>query len=327
MAYEVLEMAYYRRRNGKWNAQVRRAGLKTISKTFTFKSDAIKWATETEVKLETETYTDYKLATTTRLSELLTRYKEEVVPTLKGKSQDSSRIKIINNGLGNLFLAELTSLLLAEYRDNRLKQLSPQSVKHELSMVSRVLKIATTEWGYVLPNGIPAVKHPTLPKGRTRRLSKEEEVALLKASDPYLVSIIKLLQATAMRIGELSKLKKEDIDFNKSLAVLRDTKNGESRVIPLSSVAKTALEELIKGSTTDRVLKFTSSCISRRFNRACKQADIDGMVLHSLRHEAVSRLFEKGLNMMEVATISGHKDLSMLKRYTHINPETLVSRI
>jgi len=327
VSHERLKMATYRKRNNKWNAQVRKEGQKTVSKTFTLKVDAIKWATEVKVQLEKDTYTDYKLSTRTKLSELLNRYNEEVVPTLKGRVQDSSRIKIINKGLGSLFLSELTPLLLAEYRDNRLKQLSPQSVKHELSMISRVLKKATYEWGYILSNGIPTVKHPTLPKGRTRRLSKEEEIELLKVADPYLVSIIKLLQATAMRIGELSKLKKDDIDFNKSLAVLRDTKNGESRTIPLNSIAIKALRELIKDTKTDRVLKFTPSYISKRFTKACKQAGIEGMVLHSLRHEAVSRLFEKGLNMMEVSSVSGHKDLSMLKRYTHINPETLLSRI
>jgi len=321
-------MATYRRRNGKWNVQVRQRGKKDISKTFKLKADAISWASLMEIKLETETYTDYKLATTTRLSDLLTRYNEEVVPTLKGKSQDSSRInKIIDSDLGNLLISDLTSQLLAKYRDSRLKQLGPQSVKHELSMVNRVLKIATTEWGYQLPQGIPTVKHPTLPKGRTRRLTKEEEDALRQSADPYLCHTISLLQTTAMRIGELAALRKEDVDFNKSLATLRDTKNGDSRTIPLNKVAIAALEELIRESTTNKVLKFTSSCISHRFNRACKQAGIKGMVLHSLRHEAVSRLFEKGLNMMEVASISGHKDLSMLKRYTHINPETLLSRI
>jgi len=320
-------MATYRKRNGKWNVQVRKSNLQTVSKTFTLKADAIKWATDTEVQLEKDIYTDYKLATKTKLSELLTRYTEEVVPTLKGKVQDKSRLKIINTGLGHLLLPELTPLLLADYRDTRLKVLGAQSVKHELSMVSRVLKKASSEWGYILPNGIPTVKHPTLPKGRTRRLSKEEEKALIEVSDPYLISVIRLLQATAMRIGELAKLKQDDIDFTKSLAVLNDTKNGENRTIPLSSGAVIALKELIAESKTNKVLKFTPSYVSHRFNRACKQASIEGMVLHSLRHEAVSRLFEKGLNMMEVSTISGHKDLSMLKRYTHINPETLLSRI
>ena len=132
---------------------------------------------------------------------------------------------------------------------------------------------------------------------------------------------------TAIRAERQANLRKDDVDFNKSSAILRDTKNGDSRTIPLSKVAIAALEELIRESTTDRVLKLTSSCISYRFTRACKQAEKEGMVLHSLRHEAVSRLFEKRLNMMEVASISGHKDLSMLKRYTHINPETLLARL
>ena len=108
---------------------------------------------------------------------------------------------------------------------------------------------------------------------------------------------------------------------------IKEHQNGNSRTIPLSEIAIAALGELIKASTTDRVLKFSSSCISHRFNRDCKQAGIEGMVLHSLRHGAVSKLFEKGLKMMKVTSISGHKDLSMLKRYTHINPEMLLARL
>jgi len=319
-------MATYRKRNTKWNVQVRKEG-KAISKTFTLKADAIKWANSIELSLEKGIFVDYESSNKVNLSELLKRYKEEVVPSLKGRIQDESKIKIINKNVGGLLLSEINSSFLAEYRDNRLKTLSPQTVKHELSMINRVLKIAVNEWGYILPNGIPTVKYPTLPTGRTRRLTKEEEQRLFSHADPYLLNIIKILQNTAMRIGELSKLSKDDINFDKKLAFLSDTKNGDNRIIPLNSIAIDSLKEIIKESTTDKTLCFTSSYISHRFTRLCKKANIDDMVLHSFRHEAISRLFEKGFSIMEVSTISGHRSLASLKRYTHINPSSLLERL
>jgi len=234
-------MAYYRKRNGKWNAQVRRAGIKTISKTFTQKADAIKWANSIELSLEKGVFIDYESSKKVKLSELYQRYKEEVTPTLKGRVQDESKIKILTKNTGHILLSEVSSSLLAEYRDNRLKVLSPQTVKHELSMINRVLKIAVNEWGYTLPNGIPTVKYPTLPIGRTRRLNKEEEQRLFLHADPYILNIIKVLQNTAMRTGELSKLNKDDINFDTKLADLIDTKNGDDRTIPLNSTAINSL--------------------------------------------------------------------------------------
>jgi len=320
-------MAYYRKRNGKWNAQVRRAGIKTISKTFTQKADAIKWANSIELSLEKGVFIDYESSKKVKLSELYQRYKEEVTPTLKGRVQDESKIKILTKNTGHILLSEVSSSLLAEYRDNRLKVLSPQTVKHELSMINRVLKIAVNEWGYTLPNGIPTVKYPTLPIGRTRRLNKEEEQRLFLHADPYILNIIKVLQNTAMRTGELSKLNKDDINFDTKLADLIDTKNGDDRTIPLNSTAINSLNELIKDSTTDKVLCFSSSYISHRFTKLCRTANIDDMVLHSFRHEAISRLFERGFSIMEVSTISGHRSLASLKRYTHINPSSLLDRL
>lgn len=306
--------------------QVRKDG-KAISKTFTLKAHAIKWANSKELSLEKGIFIDYESSNKVCLSGLLQRYKEEIVPTLKGRVQDESKIKIINKNIGTLLLSDISSSLLAEYRDNRLKLLSPQTVKHELSMINRVLKIAVNEWGYTLPSGIPAVKYPARPKGRTRRLTKEEEERLFLHADPYLLNIIKILQNTAMRVGELSKLNKDDINFDKRLAVLSDTKNGDDRVIPLNSIAIASFKEIIKESTTDKLLCFTSSYISHRFTRLCKKANIDDMVLHSLRHEAISRLFERGFSIMEVSTISGHRSLASLKRYTHINPTSLLDRL
>lgn len=67
--------------------------------------------------------------------------------------------------------------------------------------------------------------------------------------------------------------------------------------------------------------------LTQAFRRICKKADIRDLRFHNLRHEATTRLFEKGFNIMEVSSITGHKDLKMLKRYTHLKAEDLVHRL
>jgi integrase len=223
-------------------------------------------------------------------------------------------------------LSELNGVVLSEYRDKRLKRLSPQSVKHELSMINRTL-IKATEWGYSFPAEIPKVKYPTLPKGRDKRLSKHEEARLLSYCDPYLIDVIKVLQNTAMRIGELVKVSKNDINFDKKLATLSDTKNGDTRVIPLNSIAISSLTPIIKQSKGKELLSLKYSCISHRFTSACRKSGTEDYRLHDLRHEAISRLFERGFSIMEVSSISGHRSLASLKRYTHINPSSLLDRL
>jgi integrase len=130
-----------------------------------------------------------------------------------------------------------------------------------------------------------------------------------------------------MRRGELAKLRTEDIDCESRLIHLKDTKNGEDRIIPISKKALDSLTFLIKEAKTDLLLNYHKDWLTEKFITHCKTIGIDNFRLHDLRHDGVSALFEKGLNMMEVSSISGHKDLSMLKRYTHINPRTLISKL
>ena len=99
------------------------------------------------------------------------------------------------------------------------------------------------------------------------------------------------------------------------------------RIIPLSSLALDSINYLIMHAQTPMLLGYDKECLTRKFISHCKSIGIENFRLHDLRHEGISKLFEKGLNVMEVSSISGHKDLSMLKRYTHINPSTLLAKI
>jgi len=135
-----------------------------------------------------------------------------------------------------------------------------------------------------------------------------------------------LLTETAMRRGELSKLRWEQIDFKNSVARLIDTKNGEDREIPLSSRAISALKSLPR-RFDGKVVGMTPDAITRAFKRSCDRAGIEDARIHDLRHEGVSRLFEAGLDLMEVASVSGHKTLGQLKRYTHLKAADLAKKL
>jgi integrase len=139
-----------------------------------------------------------------------------------------------------------------------------------------------------------------------------------------------------MRRGEILRIRKSHIDFGNQTLLIPETKTDKPRTIPVSTRAIKALRDQIKPISDANVVQMEHDPLvfdirSREFSYAVDKIrtklNMDDWRFHDLRHEATSRLFEKGLNMMEVASITGHEDLKMLKRYTHIRPETLVERL
>ena len=132
------------------------------------------------------------------------------------------------------------------------------------------------------------------------------------------------------RQGEILSLKWCDIDKGRRLALLRDPqkiKNEEARAVPLSSVAIRALEGLPR-NLTDRLIPVDRMTLYKAFERACKRASVENLTFHDLRHEALSRLAERGdFSVLEMAAVSGHKTLQMLKRYTHLQAESLARKL
>lgn len=147
------------------------------------------------------------------------------------------------------------------------------------------------------------------------------------AKNPYLYPVVRLAIETAMRQGELAGLCWEHVDLRRRIAHLPDTKNNEARTVPLSSAAVDILRSL-PHSVGDEVFSgVTVEAIKRSFARAVRRAGIEDLRFRDLRHEATSRFFERGLNIMEVSAITGHKDLTMLKRYTHLRAEALAKKL
>ena len=187
-----------------------------------------------------------------------------------------------------------------------------------------------------MPRGNPVekIRKPTESKGRDRRLSATEWKAFTeeckKSRNPWLWPAVQLAVETAMRQGELLSLTWKLIDKKRKLAMLVDPtkiKNEEPRAVPLSPAAMSVIASL-PVSTTGLVLPVERMTLYHAFSYACGRAKIKDYTFHDLRHEALSRLAERGdFSVLELAAVSGHKTLQMLKRYTHLQAENLSKKL
>jgi integrase len=266
-------------------------------------------------------------ADSTTLAEALERYGKEVSIMKKSGKIELYRIGTLKTDkIAKLHLSRIRGADLAEYRDRRLAAgLSDSSVRLELAIISNLFTVAMKEWRMEgLRNPVLAVRKPPPGKARDRRFLPGEEKNLLAECAPSLRAIVLFALETGMRRGEIHKLLWKDVDLAKCTARLFDTKNSEDRTIPLSSRALNVLKGLSR-NINGKV--FPGADISHSFAAACARGGIEDLRFHDLRHEATSRLFEKGFNPMEVSAITGHKTLQMLKRYTHLRAEDLAKRM
>ena len=324
-------MAYYEKRGDAWRAQIRRKGYSTLSATFDTKAEAQRWAAEVEGDMSRKRFVDTREAESTTLSDALTRYINEVSESKKGSTQEKVRAKKWQQSeYAGKSLAAIRSSDMATYRDAELKAgKSTATVRLNLALISHLYTVASKDWGIEgLKNPCQSIRMPKGSKQRERRPTTSELKALYKHAagiNAELPVIIELAVETAMRRSELVMLRRDQIRGR--VALLEDTKNGERRSVPLSSRAAELLEGLPTPIDGGRFFHLKLDSVSNYFALACEAAKIKDLRLHDMRHEATSRMFERGLSMMEVASITGHKTLSMLKRYTHLCPSNLAEKL
>ena len=323
-------MATFRKRADKWQARVQRSGQSSLAKSFNTKADAVKWARHTESQLDLGTLAPK--AAMPLLDRIVERYLAEVTPTKKGAAQELNRGRqIARTSLGSMQLDKITSEVVSKYRDGRLRGVSNNTVRLELAFISVVFEQCAKEWGYKVSNPVKQIRIPKPGKPRQRRLGPGEEEALLAAcaasSATYLHSLVVLAIETGMRFGELVSITWDNVDLDARTIHLADTKNGHARTVPLSTRALEAINRMISPHES-KVFAQHRGTIRAAFGAALKRSGVGSdLRFHDLRHEAVTRLFEKGLNPIEVGMISGHRSMSMLQRYTHLRPEGLLSRL
>lgn len=333
-------MATIRKRNGKYQVQVRRQGCSPISKTFLKLDDAKAWARLTEVEADQIGLpVDPRVLAKTTVAMILERYRDEIVSKKRGHEVETLIVNaLLRQSWCKRSLAQIDSATFAEYRDTRLRSVQPCTVKRELGILQHAFDIAAREWSIPLRvNPLKPITKPTVSNRRDRRLQKGELDKLLKAAgktrNPFLLPVVRFALETAMRRGEILALRVRDVDIERCTATIRMSKNGHARTIPLSSLAVAILETTIAvmskndKASNERIFPITALALRLAWVRLTKRAKIDDLHFHDLRHEAISRFFEKGLTVPEVASISGHRDIRMLLRYAHADKGKLAEKL
>lgn len=327
-----------------YKVRIRKPNNPTVTKSFSSKNLAQKWARKTELEIEEGTYFDKQEAGRHTVADLVERYIKEELKKLS-ESDWPSRRRQLNwwkDEIGKLTLNKVTPALIVEQK-NKLKQgttyrhmpRNGSTVNRYLAALSAAFGIATTEWQWVTENPFQRVRREKEPDGRIRFLSPEERTALLDACNDsrnrnlYLLTLIAL--STGMRQAEILSLTWEQIDLDRGRITLYKTKNGEIRVVPLAGLAKTELQKHGKIRNLKNPYVFVGRHHSyAQFPRgawesALIRAEITNFKFHDCRHSAASELAMNGARLHEIAAILGHKTLAMVQRYAHLSEQHTLS--
>lgn len=325
-------MASIRKRGGKYHVQIRRSGLKSITKSFHRRSDALEWARSVEVKLDrNDLPVCRKSLSQYKVSDIIKRYRDEV--SVKKKSHDSELFILnafLRTKLSEMPLSQINPAAFSVYRDKRLKKVKAGTVNRELSIIKHAFDVALNEWDYPkFDNPLSKLKKLKVNNARDRRITQSElfklEEAVKLTRNPYILPIIYFALETAMRRGEILSMSWGDADIESRTLHIPVTKNGHARTIPLSHRAIEILTDLPRIDA--KSFPITANSLRMAWDRLVVRAGIQDLHFHDLRHEAISRFFEHGLSIPEVALISGHRDFRMLYRYTHLRAEDIARKL
>lgn len=311
---------------------IRRKGYPTQTRTFESQKDAKDWARDVEAKMRRGEFADLSEAEATTLGEILERYRQEVTPEKRGHVQENYRVlQLIRHPISMRSLASLRNVDFSDYRNERIKQVGPKTVQLELALLSAVLNNARRDWSIPIENSVTDIRKPKLPRGRDRRLVGDEEARLFEAAEECksegLDVCIRLALEMGMRRGEISNLLWFQIDFEQHVIRLDITKNGDARLVPMSTTAEAAIRLLYTPNSSGRIFDFyDSDGLGKAFSRARKRAGIVGLCFHDLRHEAASR-WAKRVPVATLAKIFGWKTLQMAMRYYNPTAEELVAAV
>lgn len=319
-------MPSYRKRGSGWRAELYRDGQRE-SASFHTKSEAVAWATQREAEL-----TGARLPDKT-LQDALSEYERRVAPTHRGERWEVARLGLMGrDALAKVKLAKLTATDIADWRDRRLAEVAPGSVRREMTLLKSVLDVARREWGWLRIDPMDGVRRPSPPASRKRRISADEvqrlelafglgeglaaETAMQRTGLAFLFAL-----ETAMRAGEILGLTWADVSPKSVRLPL--TKNGDARSVPLSPRAREILAVLPKGEQVFALESGTRDALFRKARDACA---IPNLRFHDSRAEAIWRLSKK-LDVMELARVIGHRDLRSLLIYYNADADELADRL
>jgi integrase len=320
-------MASYRKRGKVWRAELYREGQRE-SASFPSKAEAVAWATQREHELIGGKLPDKSL------KDALRRYSTDVSPTHRGERWEVARLGLLERDkIAHTRLEKLKASDLSAWRDRRLESVSGASVAREMNLLKSVLETARKEWGWLRINPLLDVGRPSSPASRKRRIS-QNEIDRLKAgfglsegdaSDTATqrtgLAFLFALE-TAMRAGEILGLKWDHV--RPKSVMLPQTKNGDSREVPLTSRARQIIAHLPQTSAS--VFNLDPQIRDALFRRVRNRCEIVDLHFHDSRAEAIWRLSKK-LDVMELARMIGHRDLRSLMLYYATSVDELADQL
>lgn len=324
--------------NGKvtWRFRVRRTSGTALTKSFKKKADGEVWARSIESKLDAGESVPSAESRKRTLSDAIERYLSVTLPHSKHRKSAGEQTRLLTwwkSELGSRPLVALTPSAIAEVRDAMTRResrsgepITGSTINRYLTALSAVLRVTVKEYGWLAKNPVPSVTRLQDSKGRERFLSEPERSALLEACEAStcaaLAPMVKLALATGARKGELIALQWSGVDLDRRTVRFMDTKNGESRTVPLAHSAVTVLKAWRKGRLpTGAVFPYSVNHLDKAWQAARTEAGIENVRFHDLRHSAASYLAMSGASLMDIAAILGHKTLAMVKRYSHLSEQ------
>ena len=332
-----------------YRVKVRLKGHPVQQATFSSKTKAKQWATQTEAAIREGRYFPASVIKAKTLADAIERYSNDYLPELKDYRGRAALLKWWNDNYGQYGLPHLTSELLSKARDKLSKTykrkqsatapnefLSPARVNRHLSALSPVLTACVKEWGWLEFNPMDKVRKKKEPAGIVRFLSKDERSSLLAVlrdprTPPHLLPIVLLGMFTGARKNNIMTLTWQQVDFNRRVIQLLETKNGERQALPLVEPAYSELLAWREKARKDSPLLFagrdpnTPINIESPWRTALANAGITKFRFHDLRHSFASELAMSGASLAEIAAGTGHKTLQMVKRYAHLSHDHTAS--
>lgn len=322
------------RQRTTYRVQVRRRGFPPVSATFARRTDAVRWAREVEADMQRRRFFPQHEAERHTVADLVDRRLAEIASE-RPHAMATERVCLSwwKEQLGQYTLANITPELIARHRDRLQteKRAANATANRYLGCLSKAFSQAVREWHWINDNPVRRVSKKPEPRGRMRYLSDDERMRLLEACRRseyrplYLIVLFAL--TTGMRRGELFGLRWADIDLERRVAVLHNTKNKDRRSVPIVPEVAELLREhgKVRALGNDKVFIAGGSpemwLFDRAWYRALREAKIEDFRFHDLRHTAASYLAMSGATTAEIAAVLGHRTLAMVKRYAHLSDQ------
>lgn len=338
------------RYDGRYRARFNHRG-QPHQKTFASHENAQAWLLEQYTHIKTNRFEIARESQSLTFAEALDRYEREVTPTKRGADHEKSTLKVIRHFGSPLLHRPLADLLqrdMLAYREARLKSPcvrwgddgyivqydkmpSPATVRKELSLISNLFTVAITEWNCnTLSNPVSRGVRPRTTRSIVRRITPSEFQMLLAEARRYeqatpnsrvpISYIISFALTSAMRLGEIGRMRWERVDFVRNTIHCGIGKNNYIRTVPLSANARQVLQ-LLEPQEEGPVWGVDSESIRNAWNRVVKRAHLEGLRFHDLRHEAISTLVEHAeqleMSLPEIMAVSGHRSWEAFQVYVH----------